>query len=98
MKGRRPCLASKEEEGGGDRDLAFALTLSPLTDEEKGVGRGRRAGGRARALPPPSAPSSSRGRFLRRATTSADLNKAGDIHILLPDVAHVAVIFIVFYQ
>ena len=36
MKGR-PCLARKEE-GGGDRDLAFALTLSPLTDEEREEG------------------------------------------------------------
>ena len=80
MKGRRPCLARKEEEGGGDRDLAFALTLSPLTDEEREEG----AGGRARALPPPSAPSA-RPRPLSSARYnlhSAGLNKARDIHIL----------------
>ena len=80
MKGR-PCLARKEE-GGGDRDLAFALTLSPLTDEEREEG----AGGRARALPPPSAPSA-RPRTLSSARYkhnlhSAGLNKARDIHIL----------------
>ena len=67
MKGR-PCLASKEE-GGGDRDLAFALTLSPLTDEEREEGSVRRAGERGRSLPRGLRPPA-RGRFLRRATTS----------------------------
>ena len=57
MKGR-PCLARKEE-GGGDRDLAFALTLSPLTDEEKEEGAGGRASEGApspeRSVRPPEA-------------------------------------------
>ena len=101
MKGR-PCLARKEEEGGGDRDLAFALTLSPLTDEEKEDG-GRGGSGRAsEGAPSPASASSARPRPLSLARYnlhSAGLDKAGYIHILHLDVTHFVVTFVIsFYQ